>query len=155
RGKERPEMIPLLTLFLAGAAFAGDALTEGRRLYGANRFEEARRIFAGALRSAPGDTTARLWLAYTQLALGELDPALLNLEKLEAACAHDPEYLFAYSEGSTRRARELSEAVASLGDSSARAHQLLAYRYKARGEWQIALKELRRAAVLRPSLTGV
>ena len=148
-------MIPILALLLAGAAFAGDEMTEGRRLYAANRLEEARRIFAGALRLAPGDTTARLWLAFTQLALGELEPALLNLEKLEATCALDPEYLYAYSEASTRRARQLSEAVAALGDSSARAHQLLAFRYRARGEWQIAVKELRRAAELRPRQTGV
>ena len=148
-------MIPLLALLLAGTAFATDAVTDGRKLYAANRLEEARRIFAGAVRSAPGNTTARMWLAFTQLALGELEPALMNMERLEAVCAHDAEYLFAYSEASTRRARQLSEAVAALGDSSARAHQLLAYRYKARGEWRIAVKELRRAAELRPRLAGV
>lgn len=98
--------------------------------------------------------TARLWLAFTQLALGELEPALLNMEKLEAACSI-PNTCSPTRKPPPGALASLSKAVAALGDSSARAHQLLAYRYKARGEWRIAVKELRRAAELRPRLAGV
>lgn len=147
-------MILLLTLLCAIAAGAVDAVQEGRRLYANNQFETARSVLFKAVRANPSNVKARLWLAYTYLALSDLEPALRELETLEKSCAHDPEYLFAMSEASTRRARELSERLASLGDV-ARAHQLLAYRYKLRGDWQIAIVELRRAAQLRPGLAGV
>jgi tetratricopeptide (TPR) repeat protein len=144
-----------LLVLLAGVVCASDHVAEGQRLYIANRLAEARQILEEAVRTAPENAEARLWLAYTELAVGELEPALRNLERIEHAFARDTEYLFAISEASTRRARELSEALASLGDSSPRAHQLLAYRYQARGEWTIAVKELERAAQLRPRIAGV
>jgi tetratricopeptide (TPR) repeat protein len=148
-------MIAVAVLLFAGAANTAGSLGEVRRLYTENRLGEAETILTRILKAEPRNADARLWLAYTRLANGDLESALQIFEQLGNRFNSDPEYLFAVSEASTRRARELSEKISALGDSSARAHQLLAYRYNARGEWQITVRELHRAAELRPSLPGL
>ncbi|MEJ7608734.1 MAG: tetratricopeptide repeat protein, partial [Bryobacteraceae bacterium] len=77
------------------------------------------------------------------------------LEPLEKTLESDDEFLFALSEAYTRQARELSNRIAASGDRSARAHQLLAYRYRADGDARNAEAELRKAILLRPNVPGL
>jgi predicted Zn-dependent protease len=130
-------------------------LEQGQRLYQQNRFRDARLIFTRALEQSPRSPELRLWLGYTELALGELGSAIVRLEPLEKDRESDPEYLYALSEAYTREARNLSDRIASLGEGSARAHQLLAYRYRAEGDTRNAEAEFRRAVALRPDAKGL
>jgi len=141
-----------LALFLA---VASDFAQLGRQKYAANEFSEAAVEFRKAVKANPSDRNARLWLGYTYLALDDLEAALRNLEPLRESMSSDPEYLFAASKAYTRSARRLSERIAALGGDSARAHEILAYRYRAVGQPKDAITELRRAAELRPGLAGL
>src|SRR4051794_4942447 len=145
-------IIAATALFLAAL---GPDLAGVRRLYAENRLAEAESALVKMLQSNPRNADAKLRLAYTRLAGGDLESALQDLERVGDTFQSDPEYLYAHSEAATRRSRELSERLSGLGEHSARTHQLLAYRYNQRGEWQIAVKELRRAAELRPGVAGV
>jgi superkiller protein 3 len=130
-------------------------LEEGELHYRHNRFEQARAVFANVLRSQSSSQRARLLLGYTELALGNNERAIQTLEVLEPKMARDEEFLFSLSEAYTREARSLATRVAGLGPSSARAHQLLAYRYQAEGNARMAEAEFRNAIEARPSATAV
>ncbi|MDQ6706082.1 MAG: tetratricopeptide repeat protein [Acidobacteriota bacterium] len=141
------------TLLLAGAV--SNFVQEGRRNYAANKFPEAAVQFQKAIKANPSDRNARLWLGYAYLAMDDLEAALRNLEPLRESMSSDAEYLYAISEAYTRCARRFSERIAELGDRSARAHEILAYRYRAVGQPRSAVAELRQAARLRPGLAGL
>lgn len=141
-------LLPALYLWLSVAGL----IQEGRQFYQEGRYDEARKSFEQAAKTDP---TARLWLAYTEVALDELEPALRKLERLEPRFGSDEEYLFAASEAYTRRARQLAEKLVALGEHSARAHQHLAHRYRAVGDSRNAMAELLRAIELRPELPGL
>ncbi|MGI8992453.1 MAG: tetratricopeptide repeat protein [Bryobacteraceae bacterium] len=140
-------------LFLAVAA--PHFIQEGRRQYALGEFPAAVAQFEKAVKANPSDTNARLWLGYSYLAVDDLESALKCLEPLRPLRSADPEYLFAVSEAYTRAARRLSERIANLGDGSARAHEILAYRYRAAGQPKDALTELRLASRMRPGLAGL
>lgn len=136
-------------------AVAPNFMQEGRRKYAANEFAEAAVQFQRAVQANPADSEARLWLGYSFLELDDLESALQNLAPLLQRMSSDPEYVYALSEAYTRGARRLSERITELGDGSARAHELLAYRYKALGQPRNALPELRQAAKSGPTLAGI
>ena len=138
-------------LLLASASL----LEKGEHLYQQNRFEQARAAFRSALKQEPSSQRGRLWLGYSESALGNFEAAIRALEPLEKAPKSDDEFLFALSEAYTRQARELSSRIVEFGDRSARAHQLLAYRYRAEGDSRNAQAELRKAISLRPNVPGL
>src|SRR5947207_4399676 len=79
--------------------------------------------------------------------------SLPRFAPLDTRLLRDPEYLYAISETYTRAARGLANTLVGLGEA-ARAHQHLAHRYVNRGEWKMAVDELRIAAMLRPNVSG-
>ena len=122
-----------------------DPVARGRVLFEQNRFAEARGVLQTAVAGAPRNAEARYWLGFTHFALGELEAALVQLERAEPAYGSDPEFAFAIAEVYTRRARQLSESLSQLPDASARRHQHFAHRHLARGDAENALRELRLA----------
>lgn len=130
-------------------------LERGEHLYRQHQFEQARAVFQKLVQQQPSARQGRLWLGYSELALGNYKAAIRVLEPLEPAFGADVEFLFSLSEAYTRQARELSNRIAELGSQSARAHQLLAYRYRAEGNPRSAESELRKAIGLRPKVTGL
>src|SRR5690606_11054988 len=130
-------------------------LQQGEELYRRMQFEEARAVFEKSLKQQPSSERSRLWLGYSELALGNFEAAIRTLEPLETKYGSGDEFLFSLSEAYTRRARELAEEIARMGDGSARAHQLLAYRYRADGDPRNAEAEFRRALAIRPNTPGL
>lgn len=137
------------------AVAAAGLLEQGEQLYRQHKFEQARTVFQRVVKQEPSLLRGRLWLGYSELALGNFEAAIRTLEPLEKTFASNYEFLFYLSEAYTRQARELSNRIAELGDQSARAHQLLAYRYRAEGDVRNAESELRRAIELRPDIAGL
>lgn len=143
-------MIAIL-LLLASASL----LDKGDRLYQQGKFEQARAAFRSALMQEPSSHRSRLWLGYSESALGNYEAAIRVLEPLEHRRNSDDEFLFALSEAYTRESRALSSRIEARGNLSARAHQLLAYRYRAEGDLKNAEAEMRKAVSLAPEVAGI
>lgn len=130
---------------------AAFTLEQGERFYQLKQFRQARAAFLDVLRKEPTSVKARLMLGYSELALGNNERAIQTLERLESEGTLDEEFLFSLSEAYTRESRSLATRITSLGDRSARSHQLLAYRYQADGNARMAEAEFRRAITNRPA----
>jgi predicted Zn-dependent protease len=128
---------------------------QGERLYQQNQFKQARDVFLDLSRQKPASSRVRLMLGYSELALGNNAQAIQTLEPLEREGAADEEFLYSLSEAYTREARDLATRITALGEPSARAHQLLAYRYQADGNARAAEAEFRKAVSARPSAPGI
>jgi len=142
---------PAMVLFLLAASLVED----GKRFFQASEFARARAALEQTIRAKPGDHEARFWLGFTLLALGDAETALRHLERIDRAYGQDSEYLFATAEAYTRRARELSDRLSNLPETSARRHHHFARRHLALGDIPNALVELKLAAAANPRLAGL
>src|SRR5262249_32814930 len=84
----------------------------------------------------------------------DYESAIAQFELIESIYGKDPEFLFGASEAYTRRARQLSDLLSAMDDSSARRHQHLAHRHLVRGDHPNALAELNLAIQCNPKLPG-
>jgi Tfp pilus assembly protein PilF len=132
----------ICVLLLLGAE---GLLEHGEQLYRKHQTAEARAIFQRLTKREPSSARGRLWLGYSELALGNFEAAIRTLEPLEKTFGRDDEFLFSLS----------SNRIADLGDQSARAHQLLAYRYRAEGDVRNAESEFRKALLMRRDIPGL
>ncbi|MEM8739398.1 MAG: tetratricopeptide repeat protein [Planctomycetota bacterium] len=108
---------------LTGAAESELMLTRGRAYFDRGEFEEAHRAFFGVVALGRGfDLDARLFLARTQAAQGDLDAALVELSDLVNVDDGRVRALALYEAGQVRRAR--AERLRRRGDAGGAAAAL-------------------------------